>query len=103
MATDEDKINDIKNWARPHNVKEVRSFLGMVGYYRKFVRHFGVISRTLIDLLKKGRVFQWTSECEAAFQTLKTALISAQCLHCLTSSMNLKLKQTRVLQELAPC
>lgn len=77
VVTDECKIEIIKNWKTPSNVKKVHSFLGMAGYYHKFVKNFGIISYSLMDLLKKGVVFQWTSTTKAAFQALKLALITA--------------------------
>jgi hypothetical protein len=55
----------------------VRSFLGLAGYYRKFVQQFGIIARPLFNLLKKGAPFVWTSESETAFQLLKQRLIEA--------------------------
>lgn len=55
-------------------VKELRRFLGMPGYYCKFIKSYGVISKTLTDLLKKGAPYVWNSEKEAAFQALKLAL-----------------------------
>lgn len=76
VATDPKKIQDVQHWPVPTNVKEVRSFLGLAGYYRKFVKHFGVIARPLTDLLKKGTLFQWTSIQDTAFQQLKQALIT---------------------------
>lgn len=57
--------------------KELRSFLGLAGYYRKFVRHFGVISKPLTNLLRKNSLFIWTTEHDTAFSTLKSALQSA--------------------------
>jgi hypothetical protein len=57
-------------------VKEL-SFLGLAGYYRKFVQHFGIISKPLTELLKKNSLFIWTEEQNAAFQTLKSALVQA--------------------------
>lgn len=77
VANDPTKVADVKKWPRPESVKEVRGFLGLAGYYRKFVRHFRIISRPLTNLLKKGVIFQWTVEHEEAFQTLEEALISA--------------------------
>lgn len=55
----------------------MRSFLGLAGYYRRFVRNFRVIARPLFNLLKKGIPFVWTEATEAAFQLLKAQLISA--------------------------
>jgi hypothetical protein len=77
VATDPTKVDIIKNWPTPSNVKDVRSFLGMAGYYRKFVKNFGTICKPLTNLLKKGSVFVWTQEQEQSFSALKTALVSA--------------------------
>lgn len=77
VSTDPKNIQAVQQWAVPANVKEVRGFLGLAGYYRKFVRHFGVISRPLTDLLKKHVVFVWTSTHQTAFEALKAALIFA--------------------------
>lgn len=77
VSTDTKNIVAMQTWPVPSNTKEVRGFLGLAGYYRKFVRNFGVISSLLTDLLKKNVVFCWTSEHEASFQSLKQALLSA--------------------------
>jgi hypothetical protein len=75
VATESRKNQPIKEWVVPTNAKEVRRFLGLVGYYRRFVKNFGITRRTLFDLLKKGVVFMWTRQTEDAFQALKQALI----------------------------
>lgn len=77
IATDPAKVEVVSSWPQPQNVKELRSFLGLAGYYRKFVRHFAVIAKPLTNLLKKHELFVWTSEHTSAFQILKQALVSA--------------------------
>jgi hypothetical protein len=77
VATDPSKISAIQSWPTPTAVKELRSFLGLSGYYRKFVRHYGIISKPLTNLLIKNVLFVWTSEAEQSFQALKHALVTA--------------------------
>jgi hypothetical protein len=77
VATDPEKIAVIQNWPTPTFVKQVRSFLGLTGYYRKFIRQYGIISRPLSDLLKKNTVFCWTAIHQAAFEALQQALMTA--------------------------
>ena len=77
VATDPAKIQAIKDWSTPSNVKQLRGFLGLAGYYRKFIAHYGTISRPLTELLKKNVQFTWTSTRGAAFQALKLALMQA--------------------------
>jgi hypothetical protein len=77
VATDPRKVEAIATWPPPENVKHLRSFLDLVGYYRKFVQHFGIICKPLTELLKKGSLFIWTDQHQQAFVTLKQALVTA--------------------------
>jgi transposase InsO family protein len=77
VATDPAKISAVLQWPSPTSVKELRSFLGLAGYYRRFVRNFGIIAKPLTDLLRKGTLFIWTLDHQQAFEVLKTALTSA--------------------------
>ena len=77
VATDRNKIAAIEQWPTPKNVKQVRGFLGLAGYYRRFIRNFGPISKPLTQLLKKGTIFVWTDAADTAFHVLKQALLTA--------------------------
>ena len=77
LATDPDKIEKVKNWPVPRTLKEVRSFLGLAGYYRKFIQDFSVIASPLHRLTQQDVRFKWTSACEEAFLKLKSALTSS--------------------------
>lgn len=68
VTTDTTKIQAVRNWPRPYSVRKLRGFLGLAGYYRKFVRNFGIISRPLTDMLKKGTVFVWTLVADTSFK-----------------------------------
>ena len=73
IAVDQKKIESILHWPLPSSLKSLRGFLGLTGYYRKFVQGYGQIARPLTDMLKKG-AFQWTSISESAFSDLKLAM-----------------------------
>jgi hypothetical protein len=75
-ATDPEKVRAITEWPIPTNVRALRGFLGLAGYYQKFVRDFGIMSRPLNDLLKKDALFVWTSVHDLAFRALKDAMSS---------------------------
>ena len=65
------------NWERPTNVAEIRSFLGLAGYYRRFVEGFSKIASPLTCLMRKNTKFEWSNDCERSFQELKTRFTSA--------------------------
>ncbi|MCG8048996.1 MAG: reverse transcriptase domain-containing protein, partial [Candidatus Thiodiazotropha endolucinida] len=77
ISTDPSKTECIRNWPVPQNVKEVRSFLGLCSYYRRFIYRFSEIAKPLTKLTEKYRKFKFTQECLAAFQDLKSKLIKA--------------------------
>ena len=74
---DATKIEVVVNWKPPRNVTEVRSFLGLAGYYRRFVRGFSVIASPLTKLLRKGIKFEWIEKCHNSFEQLKGMLVEA--------------------------
>ena len=76
IETDKQKTDAIRNWRRPCNVKQLRSFLGTCSYYRKFVNKFSCIAAPLFALTKKGQKFIWSETAEQAFATLKEKLCS---------------------------
>ena len=68
------KLDSIRHMPVPNSVKEIKQFLGLTGYYRKFVPRFADISRPLTTLTKKDAKFEWTSTCQRSFELLKEAL-----------------------------
>ena len=77
VATDQSKVHQVVDWPVPVCVKDVRAFLGLAGYYRRFVRQFGILARPLFNLLKKGTPFVWIENTEQSFQILKQSLVTA--------------------------
>jgi len=67
MSVDPTMVTVVVDWPRPTNVSEVRSFLGMAGYYRRFVKDFSKVASPLTQLLCMDDKFDWTSKCEASF------------------------------------
>ncbi|XP_070014825.1 uncharacterized mitochondrial protein AtMg00860-like [Nicotiana sylvestris] len=77
IRVDTQNIEAVKTWHRPTIQTEVRSFLGLAGYYRRFVEGFSSLSTPLTKLTQKGEKFQWIDACERSFQALKDILTSA--------------------------
>ncbi|WVZ89888.1 LOW QUALITY PROTEIN: hypothetical protein U9M48_036237 [Paspalum notatum var. saurae] len=75
IPIDPSKMQEVLDWDQPQNVTEVKSFLGLAGYYRRFIENFSKIAKAMTKLQKKN--FEWSPECEEAFQTLKTRLTTA--------------------------
>ena len=77
IRVDPVKIEAVVNWKPPRNVTEVRSFLGLAGYYRRFLQGFSVIASSLKRLLWKGVKFEWDDKCQSSFQRIKEILVEA--------------------------
>ncbi|GJU79935.1 putative reverse transcriptase domain-containing protein [Tanacetum coccineum] len=77
IHVDPTKIESIKDWASPKSPTEIRQFLGLVGYYRRFIKGFLKIAKPMTKLTQKNVKFDWSEKAEAAFQLLKRKLCSA--------------------------
>lgn len=77
IKTNPETITAVQNFPRPKNVKDIRSFLGLANYYRRFVKGFAQIASPLTNLTRKQVQFHWSDDCQSAFDKLKRALISA--------------------------
>lgn len=74
VQTKLDKIKAVLDWPPPVNLKRLRGFLGLIGYYRRFIQGYGMICKPLTDLLRRD-AFQWNDEANAAFQILKETMV----------------------------
>jgi hypothetical protein len=77
ISVDPNKVRDVLSWNAPMIVSDIRSFLGLAGYYQRFIEGFLKISKPMTELLEKDRKFEWTPTCEASFQELKKRLTTA--------------------------
>ena len=77
IFVDPKKIEAVVSWEQPKNVSEIRSFLGLAGYYRRFVEQFSLIAAPLTRLTRKGVKYEWSEDCEQSFQELKSRLTMA--------------------------
>jgi hypothetical protein len=71
ISVDPSKVQDVLSWNASTSVGDIRSFLGLAGYYRRLIEQFLKISKPMTELLEKDKKFEWTSACEASFQELK--------------------------------
>nr|ABA96440.2 retrotransposon protein, putative, Ty3-gypsy subclass [Oryza sativa Japonica Group] len=77
VVVDLSNVESVTKWTPPKTVSQIRSFLGLAGYYRRFIENFSRIARPMTQLLKKDEKFKWTAECDKSFEELKKKLVSA--------------------------
>jgi hypothetical protein len=77
IAMDPSKVESVTKWEKPLNITDVRSFLGMARYYRRFIENFSQIAKPMTELLKNNTKFEWSDACEKSFQELKRRLTTA--------------------------
>jgi hypothetical protein len=77
VPVDFGKVKDVLNWMPPTTASEIQSFLGLAGYYRRFIKGFSKIAKPTTKLLEKNKAFEWTAECQASFEELWKCLTSA--------------------------
>ena len=86
ISVDPEKIRAIKDWPVPKDVTDIRSFMGITGYNRRFIEGFSRIANPITSLQKKGNKFDWNQKCEESFKKLKTLLTSAPILRIIMTS-----------------
>lgn len=77
VATDPSEVHAVQDWPVPRNLKQLRGFLGLTSYYRKFIKNYGIMTRPLTALLKKGVPFKWAELQQQAFSQVKWAMVQA--------------------------
>jgi hypothetical protein len=77
ISVDPSKVQEVMDWKPPKLVHQIRSFLGLAGYYRRFIPDFSRIAKPMMELLKKGVQFVWSEECDKSFHTMREHLTSA--------------------------
>lgn len=77
ISTDPEKVSAIRNWPTPKNVKQVRGFLGIAGWYRRFIENFSSVVFPITETLSSKKKFSWTPDAHRAFEQIKTLLSSS--------------------------
>lgn len=80
IAADLEKVEHVRTWPTPENSTEIKSFLGLASYYRRFIPDFSTIAKPLYKPTKAKKEFAWTGQCYLAFDSLKGLLISGRVL-----------------------
>jgi hypothetical protein len=75
ISVDPSKVKDALSWNTPQNVSDIKSFLGLAGYYRRFIEGFSKISKPMTELLEKGKTFEWTQGMKAIFKNLRKDIL----------------------------
>ena len=79
IVVDPSKVKDVLNWKPPTDVSEIYSFLGLAGYYRRFIEGFSKLAKPMTALLEKNAKFVWFEKCQASFDELKKRLTTVHC------------------------
>ena len=98
VATDPDKTTIVETSPVPQNVSNVRSFLGITGYYRRYVNKYSQIAEPLTNLMRKNTPFVWSKDCQQSFETLKQKLVETPILAYPISLMELNSFFKQMLQ-----
>jgi hypothetical protein len=77
MSVDPNKVQEVMDWKPPTSIHQIRSFLGLAGYYRRFIPDFSRIAKPMTKLLKKDVKFKWDAKCDEAFHALRAHLTIA--------------------------
>jgi hypothetical protein len=77
IVVDPSKVKEVLEWKLPTTVSEVQSFLGLAGYYHRFIPNFSKIAKPITELLKKGNKYLWSEACDEAFKHLKRLLTTS--------------------------
>ncbi|XP_038977292.1 uncharacterized mitochondrial protein AtMg00860-like [Phoenix dactylifera] len=94
------KIEVMTDWPLPKDISALRGFLGLTGYYRRFVKGYSLIAKPLMTMLKKDG-FEWTPAARQAFEDLKRSMTQTLCLHYLTSASHSKFSPMQAMTGLA--
>jgi hypothetical protein len=77
ITVDPSKVKEVLDWKPPTSVSEAPSFLGLTGYYRRFILNFSMVAKPITELLKKGNKYIWNDACDEAFKVLKKLLTTS--------------------------